>query len=229
MTDNQYMNAKIYKILNSSNDDVYVGSTIQSLSQRMAKHRSSIKHKPHYRLYQHMQKFGVDTFYIELIENYPCRSKDELRAKEGEWIRRIGTLNDKVAGRSGKDWYNEHREEHSAKCKEYRQNNLEAVKEKAKQFRLNNIDKIREYDKQRYEGRKEGVKARVRKWKQDHEDYVKERSKEWREENRDRKREMDRQYREKNKDKLREQHKQWRERRKNELREQLIEIQNEEQ
>jgi predicted GIY-YIG superfamily endonuclease len=37
-----YKNGKIYCIRNKINDDVYIGSTTQPLSQRMAKHRSEI-------------------------------------------------------------------------------------------------------------------------------------------------------------------------------------------
>ena len=40
-----YPNGKIYNILNDVNDDVYVGSTTQSLSKRMAKHRGEINTK----------------------------------------------------------------------------------------------------------------------------------------------------------------------------------------
>ena len=38
-----YKSGKIYCIRNDINDEIYVGSTTQSLSQRMAKHRSDKK------------------------------------------------------------------------------------------------------------------------------------------------------------------------------------------
>jgi hypothetical protein len=40
----------------------------------------------HYTLYQTMTELGKDTFYIELIENYPCQTQDELFKREGEKI-----------------------------------------------------------------------------------------------------------------------------------------------
>ena len=46
------------------------------------------------------KKYGFDNFYIELIENYPCECKEEMAAREGYWIRQIGTLNATVAGRT---------------------------------------------------------------------------------------------------------------------------------
>ena len=57
-------------------------------------------------LYQHMDKLGRDNFYIEFIETYHCNIEEGLAAKEGEWIRRIGTLNKRVAGRTKKQWGN---------------------------------------------------------------------------------------------------------------------------
>lgn len=47
-----------------------------------------------------MRELGVDHFYIELIEDYPCETIDQLRKKEGLYIREIGTLNLRVEGRT---------------------------------------------------------------------------------------------------------------------------------
>ena len=38
-----YQNGKIYKILNNIDGDIYVGSTINALSHRMAQHRCDMK------------------------------------------------------------------------------------------------------------------------------------------------------------------------------------------
>ena len=101
-----YKNGRIYKILNSIDDEIYVGSTTASLSRRMGKHRSDHRcneKKQKYKIYTHMTKVGADNFYIELIEAYPCNSKEELDAKEGQWIRQIGTLNTIINGRTKND------------------------------------------------------------------------------------------------------------------------------
>ena len=98
-----YQNGKIYKILNNVDDEIYVGSTIETLGQRMSKHRYSMKKRPHYKLYKHMHELDVEHFYIELIENYPCNDVYELRAREGYYIREIGTLNKNVAGRTHRE------------------------------------------------------------------------------------------------------------------------------
>ena len=69
---------------------------------------------------------GLEHFDIELIENYPCSTREESRAKEGEWIRKIATLNKQIAGRDSKGYYDDNAEmlrqeskEHKAEHKEY--------------------------------------------------------------------------------------------------------------
>ena len=71
----------------------------------MGKHKceSRIK-KNHNRLfYQHIDDW--DNWYIELFENFPCNSKEELNKREGEIIREIGTVNKTIAGRTHKEYY----------------------------------------------------------------------------------------------------------------------------
>ena len=118
-----YSKAKIYKIVNTIDNEIYIGSTVERFSERMAKHRYSMKTKPQYLLYQHMNSVGVEHFGIELIEYYPCATIEELQAKEGEWIRKIGTLNRQIAGRSLKQWLEDNKDINSEKAKLYRQNN----------------------------------------------------------------------------------------------------------
>ena len=136
-----YSQGKIYKILNTINDDVYVGSTTQSLAKRMSWHRRSIncKTKP-YAIYNAMKEYGVDNFYIELIENISCQTKEELRAREGYYIRKIGTLNKCIAGRSRDDWVKE---------------NIEKINEGKLKWYSQNKEHKRNYEKQRIANNRE--------------------------------------------------------------------------
>jgi len=61
-----YSNGKIYKICNTINDDVYVGSTTQSLSKRFSRHKESSKQstKCNYKLYQTMNEIGPNNFLL---------------------------------------------------------------------------------------------------------------------------------------------------------------------
>ena len=106
-----YQKGKIYQIKNTIDDDLYVGSTIQALNRRMVKHKSDAKQLQHKPLYQKMNEYGFDKFFIELIEDYSCNTLIELLAREGHWIRERGTLNKQIQGRSSKEWYYDNRAE----------------------------------------------------------------------------------------------------------------------
>ena len=67
----------------------YIGSTIDTLSNRMAGHRSKYNvfmnegKGQHYQCFEIFEKYGLDNCKIELVELYPCNSSIELRAREG--------------------------------------------------------------------------------------------------------------------------------------------------
>jgi group I intron endonuclease len=96
-----YKNGKIYCIRNNIDDDLYVGSTTQPLCKRMAKHREATRNevKVHRNLYVKMLEHGLEHFYIELIEDCPCETLEQLRKREGHYIREMATLNHQIAGR----------------------------------------------------------------------------------------------------------------------------------
>jgi len=85
--DPKYRRGKIYVIVNSVNDMVYIGSTIQEPHSRMAFHKILAKgvDSP---LYVAMRKYGVDTFEFSILERYPCRNKEELELHEMTVIQR---------------------------------------------------------------------------------------------------------------------------------------------
>ena len=102
-----YRNGKIDCVRNKITNDIYVGSTCQPLSKTMAKNRSNTTHdvKNHLTFYKKMNELGVNNFYIELIEEYPCENNDQLRAREGHFIREVATLNGRIECRDQNEWY----------------------------------------------------------------------------------------------------------------------------
>ena len=73
-----YSNAKIYKIINSIDDQIYVGSTILPLSTRFSVHKYEAKLHPERKLYKYFTKYGIEHFKIILIKLFPCNNKLEL-------------------------------------------------------------------------------------------------------------------------------------------------------
>ena len=91
----KYDNGKIYKLWSLQTNEIYVGSTVQPLHKRLYEHRSRARKTPCERsIYQEMNSLGMDSFNIELIEDYPCKSLNELHRREGHGIRELhATLN----------------------------------------------------------------------------------------------------------------------------------------
>ena len=62
--------SKIYKIINDINDKIYIGKTVFSIDKRFKEHccdafKQRNKERP---LYKAMREYGIEHFYIELIE-----------------------------------------------------------------------------------------------------------------------------------------------------------------
>ena len=88
-----YSQGKIYKIVNTKNNKVYIGSTTQRLNSRMSNHRSlAIRLNAEYgKLYKSMRFHGVEKFQIKLVKDYPCKTKEQLLEKEFQIIRQYVT------------------------------------------------------------------------------------------------------------------------------------------
>ena len=72
-----------------------------------------------------MLELGTENCFIQLLFEYPeCQSKDQLRKKEGEYIKELNpTLNLEIAGRTRQQWNDEHPDlVKTSKEKNYRAN-----------------------------------------------------------------------------------------------------------
>lgn len=79
------MTGYIYKITNTINQKAYIGKTVNSIEQRWKEHRKDYKRKQCEKrpLYDAMNKYGIENFTIELIEEVDIK---ELSDKEVYWI-----------------------------------------------------------------------------------------------------------------------------------------------
>ena len=182
---NKYEKAKIYKLIDNTNGNIYIGSTIQSLANRKSKHKQ-IKNKC-------KSKLIIDNgdYDMILIENYPCSSKEELIARERYFIENIECINKNIPGRTkkelqnyNKEWYNDNKERILKKAKEkikteerkeyeikYANENKDLINTKSKEWYKNNKDKKKEYDKKYKDDKKEHYK----KYFKEHQQINKER------------------------------------------------------
>lgn len=83
--------AYIYKIVNKTNNKMYIGKTSSTIEERFQEHcRDSKKARCEKRpLYDAMNKYGIEQFYIEKIEQVP---NDEIASqREMYWIQTLRT------------------------------------------------------------------------------------------------------------------------------------------
>ena len=184
-----YKNGKIYTIRSDSTDKYYIGSTTQPLSKRLS------KHKEHYKIYLNGKYHNITSFeivkyddcYIELLEAYPCKSKDELTKREGELIRlhKNDIVNKRIEQRTYKQYRQDNKEKIAEQKKQYRQDNKEEIAEHKKQYYLNNIEKIAEHKKQYYLNNIEKIAEQMKQYQQDNKEKIAEHKKQYRQDNKD--------------------------------------------
>lgn len=182
-----YQEGKIYIIRNTVNDKLYVGSTTLSLEKRLAKHKDD-RHHANMRIGAEMIRIGIDKFYIELIKNHPCNSKQELNAEEGRWIRHHDATGEKGLNGKNEGLTHEQKKKHVATYNHnYQQNMPEEQKEKRKEKKRERV-KCPHCEKEMCKGAltrhvnkiHNGIEKSVEAKEKD-----KERRKKWREKNRE--------------------------------------------
>ena len=155
-----YSLGKIYmvypKVEEPDDGDVYYGSTTETLGRRMAKHR--------YQSYCKIlfDKYGVENCFIELVEEYPCETKEQLNRKEGEYIRANKCINKYIAGRTCKEWSYDNRDKIKEYFKQHYIENRDKKLEYQKEYAIENIDKLKEYKKQYYTENLDKIKEQAK-------------------------------------------------------------------
>ena len=170
-------NGKIYCIRSFLTDLIYIGSTCEKrLSARFSKHTYNYKNyllsgKSDYITSFEIIKHGDS--YIELIEECENISKDELRMKEGEHIRKNTCVNKRIEGQTRKKYYEVNKDKIGRTMKEYR----ETHKEGQKEYREAHKDNMKEYRKIYYETHKDEIKEERKEYYKTHKDEQKEKYK----------------------------------------------------
>jgi hypothetical protein len=153
-----YRNGKIYKLTCDESDEVYIGSTCEKLCVRKAKHKD--KYKAYLRgTYAFVTSFKLfelsDNIDIELIELFPCDTKDELHVREKYWIQNTKNVCNKHLPSNcylktkveyDAEYYAQHKQKVLKTVKKYREEN----KEKIKEYLEKNKEKISERARKKY-------------------------------------------------------------------------------
>ena len=140
-----YQNGKIYKIIDSENQIIYIGSTTQKLlCSRFSTHT-------------HRGKGNK----IILLELCPCNSREELVKKEQDYIDSQEDLLNQMRAYRTEEYTKEYDKN---RLKLYRENNKKHMDEYGKLYRENNKKQILEKGKQYRENTKEQRKITYKKY-----------------------------------------------------------------
>lgn len=181
-----YQLGKIYKIVSSQTDFVYVGSTTKKyLSQRLAKHNSDYKSWKieKSRFISSFELLQYEDAIIVLLEAFPCNSKDKLRAREQHWINEfVGLCINKNKAystieeiRKGKKIYQQENAEKIAESKKiYYQENIEIIKQRKKKYYQENAEIIVEKQKKYYQENTEIIAEKRKIYQQENSERIKE-------------------------------------------------------
>ena len=148
-SNNKYASSKIHKVVDNAYTMCYYGSTTMQLSRRMAKHRL------HYRLFGEgkfsrisvfdiFEAHGVHNCKIELVEECPCESKEQLNQREGFHVRSNECVNKNIPGRTLAEWLEDTRDHRLQMALSWQAANPEKVKEADKKYRSNHLQKIKD-------------------------------------------------------------------------------------
>ena len=126
--------AKIYKIVDNTNGNKYIGSTCSSLKTRLSKHKSAYKRFLN-GLCGNTKSFEIiknNNYKIELIEDCDIKTKQELLARERFYIENNNCLNKNIPGNFD-----------DKGCQQYQKEYYETNKDKAKEYYETNKVKIK--------------------------------------------------------------------------------------
>jgi len=189
VNENSYQNGKVYRIWSLDTEDIYIGSSCDTLSNRFCRHKSHYKKwkegdkRIYCSSYILFDKVGVENCKIELIKDFPCNSKTELNREEGKVMRENKDIivNKIQAGRTKKEYDEEHKQEkkeyyqnHKEEKKEYYEHNKKEILEKQKEYREENKEELAEKQKVYREQHKEEIAEKAKDYYQEHKEKAKE-------------------------------------------------------
>ena len=85
-------------------------------------------------------EFGLENCKIELLENFPCDNKEQLRQREGHYIRNNDCVNKRIECRTREEYRDEHKED----MRKYRIEHKEQIAQKAHEYWINNKERKNE-------------------------------------------------------------------------------------
>jgi len=151
-----YSKGKIYKICSDDPDitEVYIGSTIATLNERWSGHKADFTAGNFVSSALLFGKYGIESFKIELIEDYPCKCEKDLVIREQYYIDTVECVNVSRSYRTEEQkiaYYKQYEIDNKDNLTEYRrgyyQQNKDALSSKQKVYQTENREAIKSQKK----------------------------------------------------------------------------------
>lgn len=142
-----YGNGKIYRMPVGNKN--YFGFTTMPLCNRRQGHIRDFKKFPNQKVYKAMHEVGMTADDIELIwvEDFPCETKEQARARERYWIEKSGDLNSRLPWKEGITTKQEYERD---RYTQFYANNRDEILAKKRDFRSNNRDEYNAYMREKH-------------------------------------------------------------------------------
>ena len=199
----------VYKIFDNTNGNVYYGSTKETISRRISRHRSQYNE-----WIGGKRRYGCKSFDIlknndysySLVEKVEYEDKMELLQRERWCIENNECVNKCVPLRSPeerieyhKEYRENNREQNIEYQKEHYQKNKERINEQQKEYREDNKELVTEQKKEYYEKNKVRLIAKQKEYNQQNKGKKAEYDKEHYQANKEKKAEYNKEYYQKKK------------------------------
>lgn len=206
-----FPNAVVY-VLQCFDNYYYIGSTINHPRYRLSNHKQDSIKYPDRCVYKHINEIGWDHVQLQIVEAYPCDTKDELKVKEDEMIKDslhdeycLNYIRASVSKEERKEnvanYYLTHRQQIIEQHKGYLQANKERVDAYHANYRKENAEERAAYSKQYAAEHPEEVRATRKAYYEENKAVILQKQKEYAQANKEQVQLRQRNWEAKNKDK----------------------------
>jgi hypothetical protein len=221
----QFPRAVVY-VLQCIDNYYYIGSTVNDPRYRLNNHKQDSVKFPERPIYTHINSIGWDNVLLEVVEEFPCNTREELYEKEDELVKQslqdtycLNHIRAFVSKEERKanvqNYYLTHRQEIIDQHKVYLEANKDKVDAYHAAYRLENAEKRREYSAKyvaehpeevkaarhaHYEANKEEITQKNKAYVEANKELVKQRKKAWAEKNKEKLADAHKVYAEQNKE-----------------------------
>lgn len=137
---------KIYKITSNHTENIFIGSTIRTLTEIEEEHAANYNRYLKDNTNNYCTSFELikqPTYEILLIEEVNVEGEADLSKIKGTYIKNTpNCVNKQIAGRTQEQWNKDNQEHRSKLAKERYQNNKEDKKLKTKEYYQNNKEEL---------------------------------------------------------------------------------------